>query len=183
MLCNCWSLGGSHFFTLKMTFIPNSRGRELLVRSFGWFLFWYNERGFRTALSSSGLGHWLLRPRTGVRIPVGSLYMTDIISFNDFSKLEIRIGRIVAAEKVPEKDRLLILTVSLGTETRQLVAGIAQWYAPEDLIGKQIPILVNLEPKTLAGIESQGMILAIDHEQKPILLVPEEPVVEGSLVR
>jgi methionine--tRNA ligase beta chain len=106
-----------------------------------------------------------------------------MISFDDFNKLEIRIGTILEAEKVEGADKLLKLLVDIGDEKRTLVAGIAQDYQPKDIIGKQIPILANLEPKKLRGIESQGMILAVDIEGKATLLHPDKEVPNGSKVR
>lgn len=106
-----------------------------------------------------------------------------MISFDDFNKLDIRIGTILEAETVPETDKLLKLAVDLGDEKRTLVAGIAEDYKPEEIIGKQIPILTNLEPKKLRGIESQGMILAVDIDNKAILLHPDKKVPNGSKIR
>ncbi len=106
-----------------------------------------------------------------------------MINFDDFQKLDIRIGTILEAEPVPETDKLLKLTIDLGDEKRTLVAGIAETYKPENLKGKQIPVLVNLEPKTIKGIESQGMILAVEVEGKAVLLYPDKVVPNGSKVR
>lgn len=106
-----------------------------------------------------------------------------MISFDDFNKLDIKIGTILEAEKVEGADKLLKLLVDIGYEKRTLVAGIAQDYQPEDIIGKQIPILANLEPKKLRNIESQGMILAVDIEGKATLLHPDKKVPNGSKVR
>lgn len=75
------------------------------------------------------------------------------------------------------------LIINLGNEERQLVAGIGLWYAPEEFIGKQIPILTNLEPKTIKGIESQGMMLAADDNERAVLLHPEKQVADGTKVR
>ena len=105
------------------------------------------------------------------------------ISFEDFKKVEIRIGKIISAEKIEGSDKLLKLEVDLGIEKRQVVAGIAQFYNPEDLIGKEIPIVANLEPRVLKGFESQGMILAVDSEGKPVILQPEKEVPPGSEVK
>jgi len=105
-----------------------------------------------------------------------------MINFDDFNKLDIRIGTILEAELVPDTDKLLKLKVDLGDEQRELVAGIADTYKPEDLKGKQIPILTNLEPKTIKGIESKGMILAVDND-KAILLHPDKQVINGSKIR
>ncbi len=113
-----------------------------------------------------------------------------MINFDDFNKLDIRIGTILEAETVPETDKLLKLTVNLGPlntsgqqELRTLVAGIGDVYQPEELKGKQIPILTNLEPKTIKGIESKGMILAVDIDNKAVLLHPDKTVADGSKIR
>ena len=106
-----------------------------------------------------------------------------MITFNDFKKLEIRIGKIISAEKVEKTEKLLRLEVDLGETKRQLVAGIAPYYKPEELINKEIPILVNLEPRKIRGIESQGMLLAAVEEERPILLHPDKEVSPGSIIR
>ena len=106
-----------------------------------------------------------------------------MITFNDFKKLEIRIGKIISAEKVEDADKLLKLEVDLGETKRQLVAGIAPYYKPEELINKEIPILVNLEPRKIRGIESQGMLLAAVEEERPILLHPDKEVSPGRIIR
>jgi len=106
-----------------------------------------------------------------------------MITYEDFQKLEIRIGTIIEAEKVKDADKLLRLVIDLGFEKRQIVAGIAQYYQPSRLVGRQVPILVNLEPRKLRGLESQGMLLAADEAGKAILLKPGRKLVNGSLVR
>jgi len=106
-----------------------------------------------------------------------------MISFEEFQKIDLRVGKIVEAEKVEGADKLLKLKVDLGTEKRQLVAGIAKFYQPKDLIGREIVVVVNLEPKTLIGIESQGMLLAADFEGKPVLLKPDAKVPPGTKIR
>ncbi|OGZ32420.1 MAG: methionine--tRNA ligase subunit beta [Candidatus Portnoybacteria bacterium RBG_13_40_8] len=106
-----------------------------------------------------------------------------MISFDDFNKLDIRIGIILEAEKVEGADKLLKLLVDIGDEKRTLVAGIAETYTPEDIVDKQIPILINLEPKKLRGIESNGMILAVDIGGKATLIHPDKQVPNGSKVR
>ena len=105
-----------------------------------------------------------------------------MITFEDFKKLEIRIGKILSAQKVEGTDKLLKLEVNIGKEKRQLVAGIAQYYEPEELINKQIPVLVNLEPRKIRGVESQGMLLAATEGEAPILLHPDKEVSPGSLI-
>ncbi|MDP3982507.1 MAG: methionine--tRNA ligase subunit beta [bacterium] len=106
----------------------------------------------------------------------------DTITFDDFAKLDIRVGTILEAEAVEGADKVLKLVVDLGEEKRTIVAGVAEFYQPERLIGKQVPILTNLEPKTIRGVESQGMILAADDE-KPILLHPDKKIPNGSKIR
>lgn len=107
----------------------------------------------------------------------------QMITFDDFKKLDIRIGRVISSEKIEGADKLLKLEVDFGTEKRQIVAGIAEVYTPEQMLGKEIPVLTNLEPRKIRGIESQGMILAVDVNGKPILLHPEREVMPGSIVR
>jgi methionyl-tRNA synthetase len=111
--------------------------------------------------------------------------MADSISFNDFGKLDLRVGTIVTVEKVPETEKLYRLEVELGEEVgrRQLVSSIAGEYTPEELQDKQIVVLVNLEPKEFRGVASQGMLLAAvkaDHEA--VLLMPDKPVLPGTKV-
>jgi len=105
------------------------------------------------------------------------------INFEEFQKIDLRVGKIIEAEKIEGTDKLLKLKVDLGEEKRQLVAGIAKFYQPEDLIGKEIVVVANLEPKILRGIESQGMLLAADVEGKPVLLKPDQEVPPGTKIR
>jgi len=98
-------------------------------------------------------------------------------------KLEIRIGKILSAQKVEGTDKLLKLEIDLGEEKRQIVAGIAQCYKSEEIIDKQVPILVNLEPRKIRGIESQGMILAAIDKGMPVLLHPDKEVSPGSMIK
>lgn len=94
------------------------------------------------------------------------------------------MGKILTAERVPNTDKLLRLEVKIGDEVRQLVAGIAESYQPESVIGKMIPVLVNLEPRVIRGVQSQGMILCPrDAENKAVLLIPEREVPSGSQVK
>ena len=108
----------------------------------------------------------------------------DKINYEDFQKLDIRIGEIVSAEKLPDSNKLLKLIIDLGEEKRQLIAGIGKAFPePAELVGRQIPILANLEPKELAGHMSEGMILAADSEDGlPVLLHPQGKVQPGSKV-
>lgn len=106
-----------------------------------------------------------------------------MISYDDFKKIDLRIGTILEAERVDGSEKLLKLQVDLGEEKRQVIAGIAKSYEPENLIGKQIVVLVNLEPRSLMGLESQGMLLAADKDGLPIILVPEKEVATGSVIK
>jgi len=107
-----------------------------------------------------------------------------MVSFEDFKKLEIRIGRVISAEKIEGADRLLKLLFDFGTEQRQIIAGIAEYFPdPSVLVDRQMPVLVNLEPKMLKGFESQGMVLAIGVGDKAVLLHPDTDVPPGSMVR
>ncbi|MDO8583214.1 MAG: methionine--tRNA ligase subunit beta [bacterium] len=105
------------------------------------------------------------------------------ITFEDFKKLEIRIGKILTAEKVEKADRLLKLEVDFGEFKRQIVSGIAEFYKPEDLIGKECPFIVNLEPRTFMGVESQGMLMAAGIDQGIALLHPDKEVPPGSNIK
>ena len=105
-----------------------------------------------------------------------------MIKFEDFQKMEIKVGTILEAEKVANADKLLKLTVDLGNEKRQVVAGIALQYEAEKIIGKQVPVLCNLEPATIRGVESNGMILCVASPD-PVLLLPEKEVPNGSKVK
>lgn len=93
------------------------------------------------------------------------------------------MGEIVKAEKIEGSEKLLKLIVDLGSEKRQIVAGIAKEYSVDELIGKEIVVVANLEPKKLMGIESQGMLLAADFEGKPVILIPEKKVPPGAKVK
>ena|SRR3989344_9130583 len=106
-----------------------------------------------------------------------------MITFDDFKKLDIRIGKVISCEKVPDTDKLLKFVFDLGNEEKQIISAIAEFIKdPSSLIGKEIPILINLEPRTFKGHESQGMILAADVDGKPIFLYPEEDVPPGTAV-
>jgi len=106
-----------------------------------------------------------------------------MISFEDFKKLNIRVGTIISAEKVEGADKLLKLVFDMGDEERQVIAGIAEQYESEELVGKQMPVLTNLEPRELKGEMSDGMILAADADGKPVILGPAEEIPPGSAVK
>jgi methionyl-tRNA synthetase len=105
------------------------------------------------------------------------------ISFEDFQSLDLRIGEIRKAGPIKGSNKLLKLDVDIGGETRQVVAGIAQGYSPEDLVGTQVVVLTNLKPAKLFGIESQAMLLAADADGKAVLLRPRDRVETGTKVR
>ena len=105
------------------------------------------------------------------------------ISYDDFAKMDLRVGKIVSAEKISGKTRIVKGIIDLGIEKKDVIIGGAEFYQPEDLIGKVVIALVNLEPKKLAGIESQAMLLAADVDGKPFWLTVIEKVPLGSKIR
>ncbi len=104
------------------------------------------------------------------------------ISIEDFAKLDIRVAKVLEAERVEGSEKLIKLRVSLGDEERTVVAGIAKHYSPEELKGKKIVMLANLKPRKIFGIESQGMILAASDGENLSVLVPEKDIKEGSKI-
>ena len=107
-----------------------------------------------------------------------------VIEFDDFGKIDLRIGTIIAAEKVAKTKKLLKLTIDTGIDKRTVVSGIAEFYEPENIIGQQVTMLVNLAPRNLKGIESQGMILmAEDHDGRLAFVSPASAMNNGSEVR
>jgi methionine--tRNA ligase beta chain len=105
-----------------------------------------------------------------------------MIRIDEFRKIELKVGTIKAAEAHPNADRLLVLRVDLGSEERQIVAGIRRSYTLEELIGRQIVVVANLEPAVLRGVESQGMLLAASDGESIVILTPEKQVTAGSKV-
>lgn len=114
-----------------------------------------------------------------------------MISFDDFKKLDLRVVKIIFAERVENSEKLLKLEVDVGEKneagegvTRQIIAGIGKFYNPEDLVSKEIVIAANLEPKIIKGLESSGMLLAANCDgNEPTLLIPEKPVPPGTEVK
>jgi methionyl-tRNA synthetase len=104
-------------------------------------------------------------------------------TIDDFRKLELKIARIKEVNDHPNADRLYVLTVDLGDKTKQIVAGIRSFYAKEDLVGKQVVVVDNLEPVVLRGVESQGMLLACQDEEGICIVSPERRVKLGSTVK
>ncbi len=105
-----------------------------------------------------------------------------MLTIEDFKKVELRTAEVVTAEPHPNADRLIVLRVRVGETERQIVAGIRQHYAPEQLVGKTVVIVFNLEPAQLRGVESQGMILAVRDGERVVVLTTEKPVASGLLV-
>ena len=105
------------------------------------------------------------------------------MSIDDFSKVELRVAEVIGAENLPKSKKLLKLTVRLGEETRTVVAGIAEHYAPADLVGRKVVIVANLAPAKLMGVESNGMVLAASHEDTLALLTLDKELPSGSKVR
>jgi methionyl-tRNA synthetase len=106
------------------------------------------------------------------------------ISYDDFEKLDLRVGKVIAAEKVPKADKLLNLTVDLGFEQRTILSGIAEYYKPEELVGKLVTVVANLAPRKIRGIESQGMLLMAGNDFGKLYSVgPEQDIEPGSVVK
>jgi len=105
------------------------------------------------------------------------------ISFQEFQKLDMRVGKIVEANQIPGSRNLIRMIVDFGTEKRQAIAGLLQWYKPEDLVGKKYAFILNLQRRKFMGVESQCMILAAeDDEGNVVCLQPEKDIEEGSKI-
>lgn len=125
----------------------------------------------------------LHKPKTTVTAPESTTPLKPEIVYDDFAKLDIRIGTILTAEKMEKSDKLLKFTVDTGLDKRTILSGIAKHFTPEEMIGKQVTLIANLAPRKMMGIESQGMILmAEDKDGKLRLLQPSEVVAPGSVV-
>ncbi|MDD2678224.1 MAG: methionine--tRNA ligase subunit beta [Candidatus Paceibacterota bacterium] len=105
-----------------------------------------------------------------------------MVNFEEFKKIELKIGKIKEATALAGSNKLLVLKIDLGEEVRRILAGIAKSYSPESLIGKEVVVVVNLEPRQIMGLESEGMVLAVGTEKGPILITPEKEVLPGSKV-
>jgi methionyl-tRNA synthetase len=109
--------------------------------------------------------------------------MKDLIEFDDFQKMDIRVGRVLTAERVPKTDKLIQMRVDTGVDERTVISGIAEHYAPEDMVGKQVTILLNLKPRKIRGIESQGMLLFAEDENGRLhITAPSEELSPGSSI-
>jgi methionyl-tRNA synthetase len=107
----------------------------------------------------------------------------ELISIDDFDKIKLKVGEVINCENHPKADKLLVLTVKIGEETRQVVSGIKQWYSAEQLINKKVVVITNLKPVKLRGIESKGMILAAeDNEGNLSLLSTLEDINHGATI-
>jgi methionyl-tRNA synthetase len=125
-------------------------------------------------------------PVAGGAAAVAAPAATEKIGIEDFAKVEMRVGQIKTAERIVGADKLLKLTVDIGTEIRQICAGIAQFYEPEKLIGRKVAVVVNLAPRKLRGVESNGMIIAasVGPEGRPVLAgFPDEDVEIGARLK
>lgn len=110
--------------------------------------------------------------------------MSEKITYDEFKKLDLRVAKILEAVRVEGSDKLVKLQIDVGElGQRQLVAGIGTVYEPEILVGKQIVVVANLEPKKLMGLESNGMLLAASDEMGPVLLAPESEVAPGTSIK
>ena len=110
--------------------------------------------------------------------------LKDTITFDDFAKLDLRVGTIIEAEKMPKADKLLILKVDMGLDTRTIVSGIANSFTPEDIVGKKVTVVANLAPRKLRGVESQGMILMTENKNGKLVFVnpDEQDVTNGETI-
>jgi len=118
-------------------------------------------------------------------ITAGPTDASPAITIDDFAKIELRVAQIVVAERIPKADKLLRLEVDLGHEKRQILSGIAEWYTPEDLIGRHIVVITNLAPRKMRGLESHGMLLAASEGEggKPVLATFGEEIALGSRLK
>ncbi|MBI1971749.1 MAG: methionine--tRNA ligase [Candidatus Aenigmarchaeota archaeon] len=107
----------------------------------------------------------------------------ELLDIEDFKKLDIRIGKVLSAENVPKSEKLLKLQIDIGNETRQCVAGMAKFYNPQDLVGKDVVVVANLKPVKFMGLESQCMLLAAEKGDKITVLKPDKDVGQGALIR
>jgi methionyl-tRNA synthetase len=105
-----------------------------------------------------------------------------MISIDEFRKVELKVATIKSAEPHPNADKLMLLQIDLGEEQRQICAGIRNYYTPEELVGKQIVVVANLETAKLRGLESQGMLLAASDQGRVVILTPEKAVLPGAKI-
>ena len=115
--------------------------------------------------------------------PVIDIEAKETISYDDFSKLQFQVGEIISCEAVPKADKLLCSQVKIGSQTKQIVSGIRSTYTPEEMVGKKVMVLVNLEPRKIRGLLSEGMLLCAEDEKGTLsLMIPEKPMPSGAEV-
>ncbi len=113
---------------------------------------------------------------------VKKMEFKEEVTIDDFARMDLRVGTVLKCEKHPKADKLLVFQIKVGTETRQIVSGIAKWYKPEDLVGKKVAFIANLKPVTLRGVESQGMLLSAEGEDGTLELVTLSDVEDGASI-
>lgn len=106
----------------------------------------------------------------------------DYITIDDFDKIKLKVAEIIEVKEHPKADKLLVLKIKLGEETRQIVSGIKEYYAPEDLVGKKVVVVTNLKPIKLRGEESNGMVLAAEKDGKLTLVSTLEDIDSGATI-
>jgi len=106
----------------------------------------------------------------------------DLVTFDEFKKLDLRIGKVISVENHPQADKLYIIKIDVGTEVKQSVAGLKPYFTPEQLINKTVAVVANLQPAMLRGMESQVMMLAASAGSEVVLLTPEKPIPAGSKI-
>jgi methionyl-tRNA synthetase len=131
----------------------------------------------------SGKGEKRMEPVTATPQAEAKAVEPELIGIEDFAKVQLRVGKIVAAERVEKSEKLVKLQVDIGTETRQVVAGIGKSYTPEQLLDRSIVIVVNLKPAKLMGVESQGMLLAASSGDLLSVVTPDKDIKPGSKVK
>ncbi|HXC70529.1 MAG TPA: methionine--tRNA ligase subunit beta, partial [Pyrinomonadaceae bacterium] len=112
--------------------------------------------------------------------------VTSFIEIDDFAKVDLRVGQVLSAERIPKADKLLLMKIDLAEEQpRQVLAGIAQYYEPEKLVGRKVVVVANLKPRKLRGLESQGMVVAASYgeEGRPVLATFTEDVPNGARLK
>ena len=105
------------------------------------------------------------------------------VTYDDFEKLDLRVAKIIQVEKIPGKSRIVTGVIDLGAEKRQVIIGGAEYYPPEELVGRKVIVIANLEPRKIAGIESNAMLLAADLNDKPYWLTVNEDVPIGTKIK
>jgi tRNA-binding protein len=105
------------------------------------------------------------------------------ITYDDFTKLDLRIAKIISTEKIPGKSKIIKGVIDLGEEKRNVIIGGAEYYQPEEMVGKKVVVIANLEPRKIAGLESNAMLLAADVNDKPFWLTVNEDVPLGTKIK